>query len=464
MKYQKITLTILALIFSATVFAQQDSILQLSLTEAQDYAIENNIEIINKELDIKKAKWQIWETTAVGLPQVNGSVEYQQFPDLPTTLMPNFLTPVVVGTNMQYFGLMPITEVPESGDMIEMQMGSEYNLNWGITVSQLLFSGEYFVGLQAARIFKSMSELSLEKSEIDLRTTIAQSYYLVLITEESLNILKESHKNIEKIVAKTEAMNEAGLIDKAQIDQMKFTELTLKNQITSMERQTVLTQRLLKFQLGLEMEDEIVLTDDLDKIINEQKFGEYVVAEFSLNGNIDYRMVQTQENITKLDLRRSQSKTLPTISAFYSYSENAMRDEFNFTDPDEAWFPTSVFGVNVSIPIFASGQRYAQIKQKQIELHKVQNQRTNLEQALTVQYEEAKNKYITAYETYLNDQENIRLAENIYNDTQIKFQSGTASSMELTQAQNQYLNAQAQYFQSLMNLLNEKANLEKLTK
>ncbi len=230
-----------------------------------------------------------------------------------------------------------------------------------------------------------------------------------------------------------------------------------------MKRQVVFTRRLLKFQLGIDLNDSIVLTENLEQIINTQDFSTYIISDFSAQSNIDYNMVQTQENLTKLDMRRSQSSMLPTVSAFYSYSEKAMRDEFNFADTDENWFPTSVIGVNVQIPIWGSGQRYAQIQQKKIELYKVQNQKSNLEQALTIQYSEAKNKYITAYETNLNNKENIKLTKSIYNDTQIKYKSGVASSLELTQAQNQYLNAEAQYFNSLMNLLNEKNNLDKLT-
>ncbi len=458
----KLIITILLLFSIVPIFAQSDSTLRFSVKEAQDYAIDNNVEIINKELDIEISRWRVLETTSVGLPQVNGTIEYQQFPDIPTTLMPNFLTPAVVGTNMQYFGLTPIAPIPDTGEMMEMQMGSEYNLNWGLTVTQLLFSGEYIVGLQASRIYKELSKQSLEKSTIDVKSTITQSYHLVLITEQSTNILVESLDNIKKIRAETEAMHKAGFIEKAQVDQIIFTELTLQNQISQMKRQVDFTQRLLKFQLGMDMNDSIVLTDNLEQVINTQDFNNYLISDFSTQNNIDYRMIQTQENLTKLDMRRTQSSTLPTVSAFYSYSQKAMRDEFDFTDTDKDWFPTSLIGINVKIPIFASGQRYTQIKQKQIELQKVRNTKSNLEQALNIQFDEAKNKYITAYEANLNDQKNIELTKNVFDDTQVKYKKGTVSSLELTQAQNQYLNAQAQYFQSLMNLLNEKLNLEKI--
>jgi len=441
----KTILTLLAVFYSSFLFSQEDSVLHFTVQEAQEYAIENNIEIINKGLDIKKAKWQIWETTSIGLPQVSGTVEYQQFPEIPTQLLPNFLDPT-------------------SDEKMEMKFGNEFNLSWGITATQLLFSGEYFVGLQASRIYKELSTKDLEKSVIDLNATIKQSYYLVLITEQSTNTLEGSFANIVKIREETEALQKAGMVDKSQLDQIKFTELTLKNQIMSMERQVALTRRLLKFQLGIDLKDTIVLTENLEQIIATQDFNSYIISDFSVQSNIDYNMMQTQENLARLDMRRSQSKCLPTVSAFYSYSEKAMRDEFDFSNTDDnPWFPTSLFGINVSVPIFGSGQRYAQIQQKKISLYQVQNSKLNIEQALTVQYSEAKNKYINAYETNLNDKENIRLAESIYNDTQIKYKNGTASSMELTQAQNQYLNAQAQYFNSLMNLLKEKSNLDKLT-
>ena len=443
----KISLLILIIFGITHIFAQEtvktDSVYKFTIVEAQEYAIENNYEIINKRLDIEKAKWQIWETTAMGLPQVNGKVEYQQFPDIATIVMPNFLT-------------------PDENDVMEMQMGSEYNLNWGITVTQLLFSGEYIVGLQASRIFKELSIQSVEKTELDLKATIAKSYYLVLIAAHSLQILDSTYANLGDIIYETEQMNKAGLIDQAQADQIKLTELSIKNQITAMERQSVLTRRLLKFQLGLNLNDTIILTDNLEQITENSNFTSLIIQDYSYQNSIDYKMVQTQENITELDVRRSQSKCLPTISAFYSYSENAMRDEFNFADSDGDWFPTSLFGVTMQVPIFSSGQRYAQTQQKKVELAKVRNQKSQLEQGLTIQYEEAKNNYITYYETYLNQKENLRLSKSVYEDALIKYDKGTIGTLDLTQTQNQYLNSQGAYYQALINLLNAKTELEKI--
>ena len=464
----KKTLLIIFTLFIVTnkISAQEpeklDSIHVFSVEQAQAYALENNVEIINKELDIEKARWQIWETTAIGLPQINGSAEYQQFPDIPTTLMPNFMTPMVVGVNTQLFGLTPIAPISEDAEMIEMQMGSEYNLKWGVTATQLIFSGEYIVGLQATRIFKELSKQSFEKSVIDLKSTIAQSYYLVLISEQSRQILDSSYANIQTILYETQKMAETGLLDPIQADQIKLTELTIKNQLTALKRQEILVRRLLKFQMGIDLNDSIVLTDNLEQILATTDLSSLLMQEFSFYNNIDYQMLQTQEVIMKLDVKRSQSSCLPTLSAFYSYSKNAMRDEFNFADPDEPWFPTSLIGLNLTVPIWSSGQRYAQVQQKQIEVHKVQNMKSQLEQGLIIQFEEAKNNYISAYETYLNEKQNMELSKRIYNNTLIQYKQGTMSSLELTQAQNQYLNTQGAYFQSMINLLNAKTNLEKI--
>ena len=463
----KISILILIIFGLTKIYAQEavetDTVYKFTIVEAQEYAIENNYKIINKRLDIEKAKWQIWETTAMGLPQLNGTVEYQQFTNMPTTLMPNFLTPVVVGINTQVFGLTPIVPISEDAEMMEMQMGSEYNLTWGLTATQLLFSGEYIVGLQASRIFKELSILSVEKSEIDLKANIAQSYYLVLIADQSLEILNSTYENITSILYETEKLAEAGLIEQAQADQIKITELSMKNQITAMERQVVFTRRLLKFQIGVNLNDSIILTDNLVQITDNSNFSSLIIQGYDYQSSVDYKMVETQEVISTLDMRRSQSACLPTVSAFYSYSQNAMRDEFNFTNSDDEWFPTSLFGVTMSVPIFSSGQRYAQTQQKKVELAKVRNQKSQLEQALIIQYEEAKNNYITSYESYLNQKENLRLSKSVYEDALVKYDTGTIGTLDLTQTQNQYLNSQAAYYQALINLLNAKTELEKIT-
>ncbi|MBN2662056.1 MAG: TolC family protein [Bacteroidales bacterium] len=449
------------LILGISVKAQTDSVYHFSINEAVSFAIENNINVQNSELDIKKAKWKVWETTAIGLPQVSGSVKYQNFPDIPTQLMPNFIMPAVIGVNTQYFGLIPTAPIPDEGEKFEVQFGSKHNADWGISVSQIIFSGEYIVGLQAARTYKLISEQNYEKAKIEIKSTVEQAYFLALIAKQSLSIMQQNYANIEKLLNDTQKMVDAGVAEQTQADQVKILQLNLKNQISSLKRQEQLSTLMINLQLGLLPTDSVNLTSTLPEVINNLSI-QLAGQSFDVNSNIDYQMMNTQVQLKTLDLRRSQSTALPTVVGFYSYSQQAMRDEFNFLDNSYPWFPTSVVGVKVEIPIFSSGQRTAVIQQKKIELYQAVNQQTLLDQQLSMQFIQTKSDFLNAYDNFLSQEQNMNLSLKIYNDTQIKFKQGTSSSMDLTSVQNQYLQAEANYYQALMQLLNSKTALEKL--
>ena len=440
---------------------ERDSIYHLTIEQAVNYALEHNAQIINGKLDIKKAKWQIWQTTAMGLPQVNGSIQYTQYPNLPTQLMPNFLTPVIVQVNTQIFGLQPQGPLPNPNEKIPVHFGSEYNAQWGITVSQLIFSGEYLVGLHASRIFKQLAEQNLQKTQRDIRASIEQSYVLVLIAEQSLRIMNESYDNAVTLRDKTEHLVAQGMGEDVQLDQMNYMVYQLKNQIKSVERQNQVARRLLKFQLGMKMEDSLVLETTLDQVLSDIKLGNYLDTSFSVNQNIDYQLIMSREYLAHSDLRREQAKFLPQVSGFFSYGKNAYSDEFNLLSSDQRWFKTVMFGFKVQIPIWDNGAKLASVMQKKIDYLKIDNTREMMQQQLKIQYRQAYYNFINAFDRMLNEQRNIEFTRKIYDNTRIKYLKGAASSLELTQAQNQYLQAQGNYYSALLDVIKAKTALEK---
>ncbi len=451
------------MVFYVFADAQQDTIYKFTLHHIIDFFIENNLNIQNKEYEKRKAKWKVWETTAIGLPQVTASAEYQNFPDIPTQLMPDFITPAVVGVNTRLFGLQPLGPLPEDGSKMPVQFGSKHNMDWGISVSQLIFSGEYIVGLQASRTYQLLSEQNYDKAVVEIETSIEQAYYLALIAQQSLDIMTKNYENIRILAENTNKLVEQGVANQTQADQIKILELNLKNQISSLERQKLLSLQMLKFQAGMFPSDSLVLLSSLDEFISSLTL-QPAVQNFNINNNIDYQMTNTQVKLAELQYKQAESKTLPSLAAFYSYSEKAMNDEFNFFDDEAEWYPTSVWGVKLQVPLFASGQKYSVIQQQKISMYEAKNQQIMIERQLNLQFEQAKNDYLTAFDNLLNQEQNKNLSEKIYQDTQKQYKEGTASSMDLTQSQNQYLQAEASYYQALLQLINAKISLDKLLK
>jgi len=452
------------LVFSLKFNYAQDTIVQkFSLKEAQAYASKNNYTIKNAIKDINIARGKIRETTAIGLPQVSGSVSYNNMLDIPTMMLPDFLTPSIIGTNVRY-GVLPSSYLDSIsyGAAIPVQFGTQHNASFSASISQLVFNGEYIVGLQAAKIFLELSQKSLTKSEMDIKEMVAQSYFLVLVAEENKKILKINYENLKKTLSETKEMYNEGFVEETDVDQLQLTTTNLKNILASVERQTKVAYRLLKFQMGLDLSQKIELTENLEDILNQANIQLLFVQEFDINGHIDYQLLKTQEGLSILNLKRQKSAYLPSMAAFFSYQKSALRREFDFFESGKDWYPTTILGFQLEVPIFSSGMKHFKVRQATEELDKIRNTKLQVEQGLLLEVEQARNDFSTAQEKYFNEKENMELSKKIYDKTLLKYQEGVSSSYELTQTQSQYVNTQSNYFNSIFEFLNARSKLEKI--
>jgi outer membrane protein TolC len=441
----KIILTLIIFASGLTLKAQNDtaSFQKFSLVDAQKYAVQNNATAKNSAIDIEIAKKKVWETTAIGLPQVNLKGTFQHQFSVPSLTM--FVPAGPPDAQGAYDKVQPMT----------FDLGSKSNTTFDLTVSQLIFSGEYLVGLQASRVYKSFSEKSYEKSVSDINETVAQTYYLVLVLNQNKEILDSSYTNMLKIQNDMEAMLKQGFIEETDFEQIKLTVLNVKNAEISLNRQTDVAYNLMKLQLGLDYTAKIELTDKLEDFLNQSNMNKLIIQQFELNNNIDYQMIGVQENLMTLSYKRQMSKFLPTLAAFYQHEKQMNAATLNFV-------PSDVIGVTLSLPIFSSGQRTSQLSQAKMQLDQVQNTKEQVAVGLNVQFEKAKNDFLAAQDKFTNLKENYALSKSIYDKTLIKYKQGVSSGLDLTQVQNQYFQAQSNYFQAMVELLNSKAALEKI--
>lgn len=437
---------LLFLLATYSLKAQTDSLPSthfLSLNDAREYAVAHNYQNKNAEIDIEIAKKQIWEYTAMGLPQVNGNVDYSNSLKLPTTLLPGEI-------------------VGKPGEQIPVQFGQQHNLKWGVTASQLVFSGEYIVGLQASRILLEMSKRSYIKSSIVIEETVTKSYYLVLIAEESKRILEETRGNFENLLREIEESHRLGFVEDIDVDQLRLTKQNNDNTIISVNNQIALAYRLLKYQLGIDFNDEIKLTDSLNYFVDNLDFERILNEDFDLNQNIDYKIMQTQEGLKISDLKHEKSFYLPQLSAFYSYSQSAYNNDFSSLF--SKWYPSSIVGLKVTIPIFTSGMRRSKVQQKQFALEQVRNSKLELEQGQNLKVAQFKSDFTNAKLKFDNEKWNMELSQRINNKTEIKYKKGMSSANDLMLTQNQYLMSLNNYYQALSNLLIARAQLEYILK
>ncbi|MDO9510256.1 MAG: TolC family protein [Bacteroidales bacterium] len=427
-----ITFFLLAFFVSVSSMVSAQEKLELSMEQARQYALNNNTDIKNSILSLESANKKIWETTAIGLPQVTAKAAYQNIFKVPTVMFGD----------------------PNDPNTQEIALGVKENTTVDFTVSQLLFSGAYIVGLQASRIYYQLSNQSLTKTRTEIVETINDTYTMILVAEESSKILRDNLTNVSKTLDEIKAMHQEGFVEITDVDQLELSLNSIKNSLAQVDNNTDLGYRLLKIQLGIDPAQQIVLTNKLEEVVNVDAISNAISSEFNIEKNIDFQLVKTQEKLALLDLRRERTEYLPTVSAFYNRTEKMNKPEFDFA-------PKDVFGVNVSLPIFSSGQRMAKVSQKKLAYKQVQNSREFVSRSLSLQAQQYQYDLGIKMSMYQNQKKSMDLSKQIYERTLLKYKEGVSSSMDLMNAQNQYLLSLSSYYQSIFDMIKSKNKLDK---
>jgi outer membrane protein TolC len=430
----------LFMLTGTAVLAQPDTGgLTLSLGEAQEYALAHNMAVINARADVEASKAALWETISAALPQVSVSGTFADNLKLMTTLLPG-----------EFFG-QPGTKIP-------VTFGSQFNTSASMDASLLLFNAPLYIGIETTKLAQKLSQQNLQKSELETRESVSLTYFLILVAEKSAGLLEENLVNMNELLRSTKSMYSAGMAEMTDVDQMQINVTMVENNKSTLERTIELNYNLLRFQLGVPAATEIKLTETLDGLTSMINVESLVSQEFDVRKNIDFMLVEGQEMISELNLKSQKASVLPTLAGFYNYGKNGMGDKIN----DQQWFDNSMIGLNISVPIFASGQRYSKIRQAQIGLEKARTTREMVSAQLLIQERQLRYNLVNANLQYSSQKENVEVSKRVYESTSNKFKQGMASSIDLTQASNQLLQAESSYVSALMDLLQSKVALDKL--
>jgi outer membrane protein len=414
-----------------------------TLKEAQAYAINHNKTLKNARLGTEIARHQIRETRSAGFPQINADVTAQHFVDIPVSLIP-----------AEFLG-------GESGEFAEVQFGTSYDLNASITARQMIFDGPYIIALKASREFADLSRLEKERTEIETRQNVARAYLTALVLRENVDILSGNVEQIRKIYEETKILYENGFVESLDVDRLKLTYSRIGNQEKQLRRQLTVSENLLKFQMGYPLEDTIVLSDQLTAFteINTEELAKEA-GEFNPESRIEYKMLLNRENLSHLNMQRYRTSYLPSLSAFITHRQNAQRDEFSFFEQNRDWFPATIIGLTIEIPIFDGFWKHAKIQQLHLEKEQVFNERLQFKESAEMEVYEAFSEFYSAMETKQVEAENLELAERIYETTNIKYSEGVGSSLELIDAQNMLYDSRSQYINALYDMLMASVKLE----
>ena len=399
--------------------------LNLSLAEAQDYAVETNRSLRNASLAVQKAYAQRWQTIASMLPSADLSWGY-------TSMM---------GYKMN-FGGMPI-EMPDNGTL-------------GVTAA-VGINGQAIVGALLNNVAIDMQKLNLQQSEDNLRANIKTSYASVLVLQNVVTLLESSLANIEQMAEMTQRSVEVGAAEQTTADLIQVRVNTLKNNINANLRSTQLALNALKVLLDVPAETELVLTSTLEDFLSAEAVLALLGNDFILENNLNYQLLEKNVELAKKNVHMAGWAYGPTVALAYQYSKKdyfGEKEGFNMTPPNAV-------SLNISVPLWSSGKRAAGVVEKKIALEEARNTFEETTDNLGIQNEQLRYNLQNAFETYSNEQDNMTVTQRVFDNTTRKFQQGVASNLELVNASNDLITAQSTYVQAVLTLVNAEVELEK---
>lgn len=415
-----------------------DTVANFSLQEAIEYAQRNQSAVQNAKIDEEIASNTVKQTIGIGLPQVNGSVNFQDFIKVPTNLIPG-----------EIFG--------QPGELIPVQFGVKYQSSLGLELNQLIFDGSYLVGLQASKTYKELSSKSLKRSRIETAVAVSKAYYSVLVSNEQLSLLDANLLRLKKSLNDTKALYANGFVEKIDVDRLTVLNNNLETERENVIRLLDLNVNLLKFQMGMSIKSKLTLKDSIAGLQVVQTFAVSDTAAYK--NRIEYSLLETQKKLNELDLKRYKSQFLPSLSAFGSTSQNALSNSLGTLF--ERSFPATLIGFRLAVPIISGGIKLYQVRNAKLEILKTENNLINLRNGINLEVEQAQTTYRNGLKSLENQNRNMDLAQEVLRVTKIKYEQGVGSSIEVTTAETSLKEAQNNYINALYELLINKVNMDK---
>ena len=439
---------LLPMLFFAFLAKAQESTqnYSFSLDQAISHALTHNYSVINAGRDIAAAQQKKWETTAAGLPQISGNVGYLKNID--------FTLSGVSGNAFNPNG--------DPNGISLFAFGTKQSMSSNVTLSQLLFDGSYIVALQASKTYLKFYENAQKKTNSEIKEMVINAYGNVLLAQESILIFEKNKAILDKTLSDTKETFKNGFIEEENVEQLQITLATVNSNLNNLKRVLGIAQNMLKITLGIDINQPITLTDKLDNLTIANVDLGFSQTEFKVSDNIDYQMGANFEKQRQLEYKLERYKALPTLAAAYNLGYNSFANDFSFVNANQKWNHFSNISVNLSIPIFSSFGRYAKTQQAKIALEQAQTKLSETEQRLKLQYANSKSEYEFSLEEFATSKNNLNLAERIEKKQQIKFAEGLSTSFDFSEAQRQLYTAQQNYLQSMVNIINKKAALEKV--
>ena len=438
MKLFKPIILLGAMLVAFSVTGQENADNEFTLQECLTYALEHNENIIIANLEMDAAKAKTGEYLSAGFPQIDAAASVNKNFILRKAFLPKqFIDP----------------SAPE-GEFVEIAFGTPYDGDLGVSLSQMIFNGSYFVGVEAAKTYQELSRKDHIKSKIDMAEAVTKAYYSVLVNQMLLETIVTNYQRLDSLVRETTIMQENGFVELLDLNRTKVEYNNIKTQKTNAERAVEISKVLLKFQMGMAVSEEIEIGDkisDLDFNVEEE-----LNMSFNFNKRIEYSLLETNTELAQLEMKNNKSQYLPSLDLFFSWGMNAGVSEFSTLkefDNRRVWPTYQLAGLSFKLPIFDGLYKAKKIQQNKIKIKQLGYQRIMLENSIQMEVNQMRKTLVMNLNLLKNQEENSKLAESVYNQSKIKYQEGVGTNLEVIDADNAFKQAQSNYFNALYDAL-----------
>ncbi|MDB5273266.1 MAG: outer membrane protein [Chitinophagaceae bacterium] len=442
--------TLLLTSFLSVSGASAQTTTPYTLQQCIDYALQNYNDIKNAQLDIQSSEARVGEVRGAGLPKVSAKASVTDNPDLPRSYFDGgnpFIAPYIPGAQAGTVYAFPNTfQVRSSGDL-------------SATISQLIFDGSYIMGLKASSVYKELATKSLTQTKINVVENVTKAFYLVLINNERLALLNSNVNRIDSLLKNTRGLQKEGFAEQLDADRIEVTRNNLLAELTKFNQLNEVTELLLRYQMGMPLTDSLTLVGDVKDIQIEVIDKSTVVNP---KNRIEYSLLQTQLELQRLDLKSNQAKFLPSLSGFatggYNRSDNSVPKVLS-----NQWYKYSMWGLNLSIPLIDGGSKIYKVKQSKYAYQKAENNLNFFAQTVDLQAKQSMATLNNEIENLKIQRRNLELATKVVRTAKIKYTSGTASNIEVIEAENAFKESQTNFYNAVYNTLLAKIGYQKST-
>ncbi|GAB4490113.1 MAG: TolC family protein [Raineya sp.] len=445
-------LIFLMLLFGA-IRAEAQQKQNFTLQQCLEYAYSNATNLQKSQLDEQIAKAKVNETIGIGLPQINGTAQLLYNFELRPAFLPAFF---LAGNNPNAPPPDPNAEfVPIRGIFAPRYQGDA-----GITISQLIFNGSYFVGLEAARTYTQLAQKNTQATKITITENVTKAYFSLLVAKERATLLDNNLARLDSLIKDTRALNKQGFVENIDLNRLEVTANNLRSEQAKIQRLIELSKELLKFQMNMPSQEDLDIVGSIRDYQLEQIPEENQKADYK--NRIEYATLETGMALTKLDLKNKNVSAYPSLVAIgqMGYSTGA-RFFSSVGDFKNRWLGYGTVGLQLNVPLFSGMQRKYSIQQTRLELKKLEQDKRSLEQAIDFQTNQAQITLRNALTTLEVQKRNMELAKEVIRVTQIKYKQGLATSTDVVNAETAYKEAETNYYAALYDALIAKVDLDK---